>query len=438
MAKLGYFRDRDEISSLPSDLVTLMTHRGLIAPDQKQIHYCGFVSWNGGIAAFMPRNSVLESLKPHHAFYLLQALSRYYLGKNTGISEGQESDLIGRASLSLIHSLIDDYRSNGIYVRRQKHLSINQGRTNWKRTIALRTPYPSGGSPIYLDTDSSSTRYVSDCEISRIHAQIIRNIYQKYSTLLTGDYVFSDNNLERMPEPVSSTESQVAILERELSESYSERDMQLISMLKAYIRENSATGGNEILVGTRKFHNVWEGMLDKCLPRKIEINSLLPVPYYQQGEYFVEVSQKGQRTDTVIENDDGTHWAVIDAKYYNASSPHLAPGWHDLVKQFFYRTAAEKVCDKDVLVTLHFVFPGTTHYLSKVKVGEREQKKVITDKFLEVDGYGEILCHYCNPTILLEKYSCGQPLDINNINHIRGRFFVDTESMLNYLQHFNF
>ena len=426
MANLAYFRDRDEVDSLPSDLVTLMQHSGLIAPDQTRVHYCGFVSWQQGIAAFMPRNSILEKMSSHHAFYLLQSLSRYYLGKNTGISEGQENDLIGKASLSLVHSLIEDYRANGLYVRRKKYFSINQGRPNWKRTIARRTPYPSGDAPVYLDTDTSNTRYVSDCETARIHAQVIRGIYKKYGVIITGNFVNADDNLDRMPEPNSSAESQMVVLNRELSESYSERDIQLICMLKAYIQESSATSGSELLVGTRKFHNVWEGMLDRCLPNKIEINNMLPVPYYQKGEHFVEVSQKAQRTDTVVENEDGTYWAVIDAKYYNASAPSLAPGWHDLVKQFFYRTAAEKICGKEVMVTLHFVFPGTNHFLHKAKVGGRGQKRVTTTMFTEVEGYGEILCHYCDPITLLEKYTCGQLLDIDNKSHITGSFFTET------------
>lgn len=425
MANLEYYRDRDEVDSLPSSLVTLMQRRGLIAPDQTRVHYCGFVSWQQGIAAFMPRNTCLELLLPHHAFYLLQSLSRYYLGKTTGISEGQENDFIGKASLSLFLSLIEDYRTNGLYVRRKKHFSINQGRPNWRRTIVRRTPYPSGNSLVYLDTDTSSTRYVSDCETARIHAQVIRSIYKKYGVVITGDYVNINENLDRMPAPKSGTETQMTALDRELSESYSERDIQLIVMLKAYIEEASATRGSEFLVGTRKFHNVWEGMLDKCLPNKIEINSVLPVPYYQQGEHFVEVSQKGQRTDTVIGSKDGKHWAVIDAKYYNASRPNLAPGWHDLVKQFFYRTAVEAVCGQAVSVTLHFVFPGTNNDLSKVKIGERGQKKVAISKFLEVSEYGEILCHYCDPVTLLEKYACCQLLDINNKCHISASFFTD-------------
>ncbi|RTE67343.1 LlaJI family restriction endonuclease [Amphritea opalescens] len=428
MANLEYFRDRDEVDSLPSDLVTLMQHRGVIAPDQTRVHYCGFVSWQQGIAAFMPRNSILEQMSPHHAYYLLQSLSRYYLGKNTGISEGQENDLIGKASLSLVHSLIEDYRANGLYVRRKKYFSINQGRPNWKRTIARRTPYPSGDSLVYLDTDTSNTRYVSDCETARIHAQVIRSIYKKYGVIITGNFVNADDNLDRMPEPNSGAESQMAVLSRELSESYSERDIQLICMLKAYIQESSATSGSELLVGTRKFHNVWEGMLDWCLPKKIEINNNLPVPYYQQDEHFIEVSQKGQRTDTVIESEDSTRWAVIDAKYYNASTPRLAPGWHDLVKQFFYKTAAEKICGEDILVTLHFIFPGTIHRLEKIKVGERGQKKVAVNSFLEVAGYGEILCHYCDPMVLMQKYSNGQKLNISDSSEITGQLFPPTES----------
>lgn len=424
MANLEYYRDRDEIVSLPSDLITLMQRRGLIAPDQARVHYCGFISWQNGIAVFMPRNTHLDTLQPHHAFYLLQSLSRYYLGKNTGISEGQENELIGRASLSLVHSLVEDYRANGLYVRRKKHFSINQGRPNWKRTITRRTPYPSGCSPVYLDTDTSSTRYVSDCETARIHAQVIRSIYKKYGVIITGNNISSDDNLDRMPVPNSGVETQMTVLEQELSESYSERDIQLIGMLKAYIEEFSAAAGSELLVGTRKFHNVWEGMLDKCLPNKIEINSSLPVPYYQQGEHFVEVSQKGQRTDTVIESEDRKRWAVIDAKYYNASTPNLSPGWHDLVKQFFYRTAAEEVCGQDIAVTLHFIFPGTIHYLNRVKIGERNQKKVPPEQFVEVGEYGEIRCHYCDPVNLLEKYASGKLLEINNVTHITGEQFL--------------
>ncbi|ELV8742231.1 LlaJI family restriction endonuclease [Vibrio vulnificus] len=423
MVNIEYFRDRDEIASLPCDLVILMQKKGLISPDQILIHYCGFISWQRGIAVFMPRNTILESLLPHDAFYLFQSLSRYYLRKNTGIFEGKESDLIGKHSLYLVHSLIEDYRANGLYVRRKKQLSINKGRPNWKLTIARRTPYPSGDAPVYIDTDTISTSYVSDCQTARIHAHVIRQIYIKYGVIITGNYINSDDGLDRVPEPNVGSEIQIAMLDRELLESYSERDIKLIGMLKAYICEISPSGDSEFLVGTQNFHSVWEGMLDACLPRKIEINRSLPVPYYQQGDYFIEVSQKGQRTDTVIESEDGYRWAIIDAKYYDASSPFLAPGWHDLVKQFFYKTAAEKICSKNVSVTLHFIFPGSIQCLDKVRVGEREQKKVHLEKFKGIADYSEILCHYCNPLILIKKYTQGQFLNIADRSEISSEIF---------------
>ncbi|WP_234405704.1 hypothetical protein [Vibrio cholerae] len=121
MVNIEYFRDRDEIASLPCDLVILMQKKGLISPNQILVHYCGFISWQRGIAVFMPRNTILESLLPHDAFYLFQSLSRYYLRKNTGIFEGKESDLIGKHSLYLVHSLIEDYRANGLYVRKKNN-----------------------------------------------------------------------------------------------------------------------------------------------------------------------------------------------------------------------------------------------------------------------------------------------------------------------------
>lgn len=423
MNDLSFYRDRDLVDSLPKGLADLMLHRGLIAPDHKKVHFCGFVSWDGGIASFLPRNSGVDAETPEHAFHLLIALKLYYSDKITGLSEGLDGELIGKVSLSLAFALIEDYQANGLYVRRTKRHSLNQGRPDWKKTISRQTPYPSDDTPVYLDIDSCKVSYVSDCETARIHAKAIREITQKYGVLLFGNNINLDDILLRTPSPFTDKEGQLAILDREMSQSYSERDIKLIEMLRAYVEKTSETEGLQLLVGTRKFHNVWEGMIDKCLPRKIEINSLLPVPYYQQTEYLVEVSQKGQRTDTVIETVDKSRWAVIDAKYYDASSPATAPGWHDLVKQYFYKTAAEKVCGSEVSVSLHFIFPGAIHYLDSAKVGESGQNKISTSKFKEVEGYGEISCHYCDPSVLIRRYTSGHQLEIDEGCDISGLIF---------------
>ena len=423
MTKLTFHYDRTAIRILPHQLKERMLQKGLIAPDHIEIQYCGFVSWQGGIAVFMPRNSKEESKTAENAFYLLQALNRYYSGKASGVYEGNEDEFIGGDSLSLASALAEDYLVNGLYVRRKRHHSLNQGRTDWKRTISRHTPLPSGNSLVYLDLESSSTRYVSENETARIHARVIKEISRQYGVLLFGQDKLYDERMETLPEPSGDDKAQITALEHELTQTYSDRDIQLIEMLKHFIQKNSGTEGSDLLVGTRAFYNVWEGMLDSCLPRKIDINSKLPVPYYRQGQYYHEVAGKGQRTDTVIASKNNKKWAVIDAKYYNASGAESAPGWQDLVKQFFYKTAAEAICGENVTITLHFIFPGSEQNLSKVKVGERGQGKVSIEKYVAVEKYGEILCHYCDPVNLIRKYVNNKKLDIHDDSDITGQIF---------------
>lgn len=427
MVNLQFFNDRQLVSALPDKLSLLMKLRGVIAPDHSLVHYCGFVSWSEGMAIFMPRNSSSTSATPSGAYNLLETLKRYYADKPSSDTEEEDGDLIGGASLSLISKLTDDYFANGLYVRRKKQRILNQGRTDWKRTISLQTSFPSGPSPIYLDLEASRTNYVSDCEASRIHAQVIKDVFQNFGILLFGQNSLISDQLERLPPPLGDTEMQLAHLERELIDSYSERDISLINMLQMYLVNHPAKLGPYLMIGTRTFHSVWEGMLDSCLPHKIKINDKLPVPYYLQQDIFTEVARKGQRTDTVITNDDGSIWAVIDAKYYNASAPRFAPGWHDLVKQFFYKTAVQEICSNDVKVTLHFIFPGIPNeqHLVKAKIGERGQGSVVKSEFRVVDKYDEILCHYCDPLVLMAKYVRGRKLDISKGKDISGEIFCE-------------
>ena len=196
-------------------------------------------------------------------------------------------------------------------------------------------------------------------------------------------------------------------------------------MLKQYIENSSEAVGDTLFVGTRNFHNVWEGMLDACLPRKKSINEELPLPFYLQndGNYY---PSHGQRTDTVIVNERKDKWAIIDAKYYAANGMDSVPGWHDLVKQFFYKTAAEEISGKGVEISLHFVFPGTAGPLVDAKVGHRkktESEKFSTQPFSEVAKYGVIHCHYCEPNMLIRRYVDSEILNIDKDKDLSGSIF---------------
>jgi len=404
MSKLQFFSDKDLITRLPVLLADTLRGTGIIAPDHSRVQFCGFVSWSEGTAVFLPVNCCEKNFDVAGAHFLLRALQRYYDDKITGVREGLGDEVIGSTSLSLVLLLVDDYLVNGLYVRRAQEYKLNSGKINWSRTISRQTGFPSKNSPVYLDLETSLSHYVSDCETARIHAAVIREIHSEYGDLLFGGVQTSDVNLELMPLPSGELTAQLSYLDRELSLSYSDRDMNLINALRRYI-ERSVGMDDALLVGTRKFHHVWEAMIDQCLPRGISVNSQLPVPFYLQNENYIPVAQKGQRTDTVIENEEGNHVAVVDAKYYRAESPYSAPGWPDIVKQIFYKTAVESVVPKTTNVSLHFVFPGYKQVLDSAHIGLRTKgptkiKPVGSD-------YPDIYCHYCDPVKLMENYVNG-------------------------------
>lgn len=405
MHDLHYFTDRSYLTHIDEPtgtLVETMRRQGLIAPDHHRVRFCGFFSWHGGTAVFLPANCDISEKPALSAHWLLRTLRRYYADRPTGIQGAEGDSLIGGSLLSLAVTLFEDYQANGLYVRRSRHHTVNHGKINWPRTISRYIPFPSATAPVYLELESSRARYMSDCETARIHAAVLRDIREKFGILFYGETLLTDEKLEKMPLPAGSREAQLAYLNRELSLSYSECDITLINLLKRYIESMEGCDEDSLIIGTRHFHSVWEAMLDNALSGERDFNRKLPVPYYLKDDYYHEVAEKGQRTDTVIRNHESTRYAVVDAKYYTASGPKDAPGWPDLVKQFFYQKAVKVVAGEDAAVTTHFVFPGTVSPLTSAHVGDRGQH--MQDLLRHTPGYPVVHCHYCDPTELMKAY----------------------------------
>ncbi|MBG2876697.1 LlaJI family restriction endonuclease [Proteus alimentorum] len=402
MSNLQFYRDRTIISQLPNELSCKMREMGLIAPDHYKVRFCGFFSCSGSISVFLPVNSAITDNEELVAHYLFQSLNRYYSDKLTGIQDTDGDTLIGGNVIFTSISLFEDYIKNGLYVRRHKLRSVNKGKTNWSRTISRHMPFISDSSPIYLDIESSQIKNISDSETARIQAEIIRDIKKRFGVLINGEEIHSDVNLEDIPIPSGDKETQLAHLNRELSLSYSERDINLIRLLKQYIENMDGTNNNILIIGTRHFQNVWESMLHKVLLGEKAYNQKLPVPYYLQNSKYHEVAEKGQRTDIIISDKFHQQIAVVDAKYYSALTPKDAPGWPDLVKQFFYEKAVKSTVNRDIKITTHFVFPGVEQKLISAHVGKRGQGD--THSFIGELEYPVIYCHYFDPIAVMEAY----------------------------------
>ncbi len=412
-ADILYLSDRMPVADhrIPSAVLDELKNHGLVAPDMQKIHFCGVMSFSGGLAVFLPRNnSGSEEPLALAAHHLLRALLKFYRDRETGVfAEDGGSELIGGESLSLAASLLEDYLANGLYVRRIKVNTTNSGKVCWPRTITRGTAYPRPRGPLYIDLATTRSQYIADCETAKIHASVIKELYPIFGMLWTGESGMPDQRLAGVPHPTGNVAAQIAHLRRELQLSYSERDIFLIQSLIRYLGYEKGTGAGGILIGVRKFHSLWEAMLDECLVGKYPVNSRLPIPVYLTGsDEFIPVAGKGQRTDTVLRNAERTHVAIIDAKYYDARTPNTAPGWPDLVKQFYYQKAISYLVPEDTRISNHFIFPGTQNRLKAAHVAERSVV-VATEADCLLD-YSPIHCHYQDPLELLRLYATGGKL----------------------------
>ena len=399
------FTDRTLISLLPQELVADMKFQGLIVSKDTHVSFCGAVHYSLGIAIFMPRNTTLATIeKPKQAAAnLIYAIKRYFQKTDKGIySSDSDEGLHGGNQLELMLDLLEDYSQNGLCSKRVIERKVNTGKTDWNRTINRSSSFPSRSSPIYFDVFGTRRKYVSVGETARIHAAVIRSLDSILGWVISGGGSLADPNLLDIPEPSGDIADQIIALEFALIDAYSDRDIFLINALLRYLREQRGDDQSNRAIGLRLFEGMWEHMLDCSLQWTHDVNHLLAAPVYKiKGEYHL-AAKKGQRTDTVLKHPDEKIYTVIDAKYYEAAEKETAPGWPDLVKQFYYQRAL-KLIYNDAVVNNVFVFPGADGDIESAHVARRGKSPITVTDLLK-EEYPEIRCVYLDPVKLMEHY----------------------------------
>lgn len=396
------FTDRVPVSQLPEPLCSHMKHRGIIQKDDINVSFCGLFMSHRSIAIFFPRNSKMPNALTKQCFKqastLLKAILRYTKERSSMIfaqDEGTSSSGIHR--FAIISELLEDYCANGLYCRRFSKRVINSGKPDWKRTISRQTPFPGKGGPVYLDIHGSKRSYVSVCEVARIHAEVIRELDSCYGWLVTGSTASIAKDIKNVPIAKGSLFEKLRVLELELYCTFSDRDIRLLGLLQDYLKVLYGEDNSSCVIGLRYFHGMWEHMLDSVLKWNFPINRLLPVPAYRFENGDIKLAaKKGQRTDTVLRFPNSDKFAVVDAKYYGAQNLEGAPGWSDLVKQFFYAKAL-MVYQPEAKVCNVFIFPG------KGPLKSVHMKNRVTG-ILEDIAYPPIECIYTEPLELLNMY----------------------------------
>lgn len=416
MRKLHLFEDRQSIvKAMPKKLVQNLNKQGLLYGNGQKVMFCGLINFDDQIAVFLPRNSdyeeIDESSSKKVCATLLKALKRYLDDKDNAINADELVDegIHGQEYLGLIFALFEDYFNNGLFTRRVSERKVNSGKVDWNRTIKQSIPYTSGDSPVYLELAGSIKRVYSNCETAKIHAEILRKLDQKVGWLINDDDGAITKQLIDVPASLMDNGAKIYHLNNELTRAYSDRDIYLIKQLISYLKLESMSQKSDFSIGIKKFEGMWEHMLSKTLKNVFPINKKLAKPVYKINGELKLAGRKGQRTDIVLRDPETGGFTVIDAKYYAAKSLETAPGWPDLVKQFFYAKAVKSIYPDDNVSNM-FIFPGKNGPIESAHMAEPTKCEIQEEDFL--GDYGDINCLYESPLKILDLYNKNKKKDL--------------------------
>ncbi|MDV7634358.1 LlaJI family restriction endonuclease [Acinetobacter baumannii] len=412
MMEYKFFEDKQFIDSkeIPDYVIDkLVSIGGLEVVNQgRKIAFCGVIIFDGCTYCFTPAKS--ESKKIESIGNLIKVIHAYKNSIDSSLlafDEDEKGNVIEEISLTEIFEIIDLYFSVGI-LRSKTHTYTEKGRTNWSKTVNREFPvFTSDNVPIYFDLHKYPVSIYQDDLISSIHCEIILDILNKFHWLDERFNFVSKSQLSEKKLFIElDVDQKVSLLNQRLHSTFVSLEIRTLQLLIRYLERIHESGSKNIMIGIRKFHYVWEFLLRNIFHDVDEkINTLLPVPKYQflgPTDFSETSNQKGMRLDVFIKSEN-TCW-VIDSKYYKATGAQDAPGWSDLVKQFFYIKAVKLIYPELETFKNIFIFPGIKNLLSNIEMVYREESKNNKKLSKLAENFIPIECLYLDPNDLMEKY----------------------------------
>jgi hypothetical protein len=401
--------DRSFKHSLPAELLDEISKQQLdIDKEKSRISFCGFLLIGRETYVFMPRGSDIDDgsvSKIQLARLLFGCLTKYCRASESFLQKKGRETVVGSPQiLPLISEIFRDFRENGFYVS-DKHFYRNgfQGKPDWKRTVSKVFPQLLEGDVVYPYAVNRLTDSFHESEVTRIHRAIIFYISEKFGWLFGDkDLIMRDRHLE-----ISDKTTSIGLLKTELRTVFNEAKIHTLKLLIRFLEGDFFSGPKQMLCyGFNDFQYVWEHMLREVLG-PTHFFADLPAPaYIDVSGHLVRKDQKGQRADIFLYDEKTKSACVVDAKYYDGSSVDNAPGWPDLVKQFFYAKSltAGKLKDEIGSVSNYFVFPGDPTSKSPAKAHVLDSSGPLDKEFQPID------CVHIRPEKVIHSYVHRRPL----------------------------
>ena len=276
------------------------------------------------------------------------------------LNNAEMNEKINFSFISAIQ-LIQDYRKIGLYkenvIEENKDTS---GKLNWKKTM------DSSNNKI-LWQNSRMLQEIFYKKINYNYQGKIQQI-QKYClgfiSMVIGP--FYNFNYPKFQKPGSNGEM-IKIIEEEILKTNVDDKKMFLNHLKNFITESNCididnNNRQVIEFGTKKFHNIWEKLVDRKFGGISDLRKYNPKAMYlskelkplQDAQHKISPS----RPDTIIDYKYDEGIIILDAKYYKIGN---LPGEYDINKQLRYAEycAKQKFNNKEKGIVYNvFILPN--------------------------------------------------------------------------------
>ena len=309
MMEYHFFEDKQFIDSkkIPDYVIDKLDSVGGVdvVNQGRKIAFCGIIIFDSCTYCFAPAKS--ESKKIESIGNLIRVIHAYKNSVNSSLvafDEDEKGKVIEEISLTDIFEIIDLYFNVGILKSKTQTYS-EKGRTNWSKTVNREFPvFTSDNVPIYFDLHKYPVSIYQDDLISSIHCEIILDILNKFHWLDERfKFVSKDQLSEQKLFNELNFDQRVSLLNQRLHSTFVSLEVRTLQLLIRYLEKIQESGSNNIVIGVRKFHYVWEFLLRNLFyDVDQQINSLLPIPKYQflgPTDFSGTSNQKGMRLVSV-------------------------------------------------------------------------------------------------------------------------------------------
>lgn len=371
--------------------------------DTFSFNITGFIIANNSPIVVFPKNYLLpvydKDIK-HEALILMRVLMKYRLENG---HEPREMELLygntinstGRIIPAI--SLIEDFLENGILRRKNRvNSSRHQGYIDWGTTVNKTIPYINHGKPFYLDPIMRISSVNSTNLLTQIHEYVIWESLYLWGWILG----YESTKVEKVQIPCSM-EIATGYLKAELRKTFVQREIFVIKSLIKYM--DSKSGQNDAksfeVLATPFFNTTWEAICGYMYTNDyINLAKWVAQPVWDSSVIKKNISQ---RPDILFV--DKSTFYILDAKYYDYNK--TIPGWHDVVKQLFYKYTIEAKVKKskelkvkkfeNILIfpensDLDFTYLGRIYVEGVIDLGEVNAFAINTKSAMETYAFGRM------------------------------------------------